>query len=1107
MDKTKQILFRRFIEAEPISNANIESYNHFIEHELQNIIEENKEIEPTIIPHDIEEFKIRFNKIWVEMPDKTKEPKGPTITEADGSKRKIFPLEARLRKITYAAPIWLEVSAHINGVQKESFVTQIGSLPVMLKSKFCHLNGLSKEELIELSEDPDDPGGYFIVNGTEKVIISIEDLTSNKLLMSPENIGPSKFVGRLFSEKGSFKIPHQIEKGSDGLFYLTFTRVKKIPVIVVIKALGLLSDEDIANHIAPGKHYDDVFINLYEFVSIKNEEDALDYIAKKIGITQAKEIRVERMKEVLNKYLLPHIGIDEKDKFSKAVNLCKLLKHFIHVSNGEMPLDDKDHYMNKRIKLAGDLLADAVRFNFKVLVNDLLYNFQRIVKRGKFPSIKVIIREKLLTSRIYSAMATGVWVGGRKGISQRIERLNFLQTLSHLQRIVSPLSATQENFEARELHATHFGRLCPVETPEGTNIGLRKNMALLCKVSHGADEEKVLVVLKELGVENGSHPDATEVYLNNKFVGVVQNPVPFVQKVIESRRKNNVAKEVNIAYYEKPNEIYVDCTKGRARRALIIVKDGKSLLTESVVKQLDKNELTWKDLVDQSIVEYIDALEEESMLIAVYPKDITSEHTHVEVDPLGMFGLCGALVPYANYSPGARICMGAKNQKQAIGIYASNYHLRIDTDVNILHYSQAPIVDTVMNNIIDFNKHPAGQNIVVAIMSYGGYNMEDAVILNRASIERGMGRSTYFRQGVTEELRYAGGLVDKVCIPDKDVKGYKAEHDYRLLEDDGVISPEAKVAEGDVIIGKTSPPRFLSGADEYNLTSNTRRESSVAMMHGEEGIVDFILLTENGEGNKMVRIRLRDQRIPEIGDKFTSRYGQKGVVGTILEAADMPFSTSGIVPDLIFSPHSVPSRMTISHLIEMLGGKVGALAGRFVDGTTFGAESKDSLRQELLRLGFRENGTETLYNGVTGEQIRAKIYIGNMYYLKLKHMVANRIQSRARGPVQLLTRQPTEGRAKEGGLRLGEMEKDTFVAHGASLLLKERFDSDKTLIPVCEGCGLIAVYDEYKNRAYCQVCGEGVAISSVEVAYAFKLMLDELKSLGVYPRLKLRNKY
>ncbi len=599
----------------------------------------------------------------------------------------------------------------------------------------------------------------------------------------------------------------------------------------------------------------------------------------------------------------------------------------------------------------------------------------------------------------------------------------------------------------------------------------------------------------------------TEVYLNNKYIGNVQQPKEFVQRVIDDRRKKKISKETNVYYNEKADEILVDCSKGRARRALIVVKDGKSLLTETHIKQLEKKEMGWNDLVEQGVIEYLDAMEEENSYIATFPEELTPEHTHLEVDPLTILGMCGSLVPYANFSPGARISMGAKNQKQALGIYASNYHIRIDTDVNILHNPQRPIVQTVTSEVIDYDKHPAGQNIVVAVMSYGGFNMEDAVVINRASIERGFGRSTYFRQGTTEELRYAGGLVDKICVPDKDVKGYKTEHDYRLLDDDGIIAPEAKVAESDVIIGKTSPPRFLSGADEYNLTANIRRESSIAMMHGEEGVVDFILVTENGEGNKLVRVRIRDQRIPEIGDKFISRYGQKGVVGMIINVADMPFSASGIVPDLIFSPHSIPSRMTISHLIELIGGKAGALSGRFIDGTTFSAENKDDLRKELLQLGFRENGEETLYNGETGEQIKARIYIGNMYYLKLKHMVANRIQSRARGPVQLLTRQPTEGRAKEGGLRLGEMEKDTFIAHGASLLLKERFDSDKTIVPVCEGCGMIAVYDAYKNKSYCPMCGDAININDIEVSYAFKLMLDEIKSLGIYPKMKLQNKY
>ena len=327
-------------------------------------------------------------------------------------------------------------------------------------------------------------------------------MASNRFLVERDMTGPSEIVGKLFSEYGSFKIPHTLEKMKDGLFYLTFTRVKRIPIIVVIKALGLLKDEEITRFILPDRQLDEILINLLEFVSIKTEEEALDYVAKKIGITQSKEVRIERMREILDKYLLPHLGIKAEDRIYKAYNLCKMLKKYILVSNNELILDDKDHYMNKRLKMSGDLLADLLRLNLKVLIGDLLYNFQRIVKRGKFPSIKVIIRDKLLTQRIFSSMATGVWVGGRKGISQRIQRLNYLETLSHLLRVVSPLSASQENFEARELHPTHLGRLCPIETPEGTNIGLRKNLALLCTISSESNEDEVLKSLRGLGLKS-----------------------------------------------------------------------------------------------------------------------------------------------------------------------------------------------------------------------------------------------------------------------------------------------------------------------------------------------------------------------------------------------------------------------------------------------------------------------------------------------------------------------------------------------------------------------------------------------------------------------------
>lgn len=484
----RSILIRKYFEEKKFVESNIQSFNNLIEKGLQEVIEENKEAEPTIIPHNIEKFKIRFGRITVGKPE---------ITEADGSKRPIYPVEARLRKISYSAPIYLEISTYVNDIQRENFVAEIGKMPIMLRSKFCHLNRLSREELIKHGEDPTDPGGYFIINGTEKLIVTVEDLAGNNFMVEE---GAAGFNGRFFATKGSYKIPHTFERKKDGIYHMSFTRVKNMPVIVVLKALGLMKDEEIMKAISTEKTYEKVILNLFEFVDIKTQDDAIDYIAKRIGVTQPREIRMERTKEILNKYLLPNIGIETSDRKTKALNICKMLKKFIDISNGSRPSDDKDHYMNKRLRMSGDLLIDLFRVNFKILVGDILYNFQRIIKRGKLPSIRVIIRGKLLTSRLYSSMATGEWVGGRQGISQRMSRTNFLDMVSHLQRVVSPLSTSQENFDARALHCTHIGRLCPIETPEGTNIGLRKNLGMLCSISQHTDENEVLEKIKSIGL-------------------------------------------------------------------------------------------------------------------------------------------------------------------------------------------------------------------------------------------------------------------------------------------------------------------------------------------------------------------------------------------------------------------------------------------------------------------------------------------------------------------------------------------------------------------------------------------------------------------------------
>ncbi len=598
-----------------------------------------------------------------------------------------------------------------------------------------------------------------------------------------------------------------------------------------------------------------------------------------------------------------------------------------------------------------------------------------------------------------------------------------------------------------------------------------------------------------------------EVYLNSTFIGSVDNVASFVQDIKDERRKGTLNENINVRYDTNVNEVYLYSDEGRARRPLIVVKDGKAQLNAKHIEQLEAGEISWADLIRQGIIEYLDAGEEENALVAFNDEQLTHEHSHLEITQGSISGVTTALVPFGNFNQSSRLIIGSKNQKQALGFYAANYHIRLDMDANILHYPQFPLVKTRIHDMAGYDEHPSGQNMVVAVMCYDGYNMEDGVILNKGSIQRGLARSTYFRPVSAEELRYAGGLMDEVAVPDKDVKGYRTEPEYNFLEADGIIYPEAKVKEGDVVIGRTSPPRFLNSLDEYNLSAATRRESSISLKHGERGIADFVILTENNEGNRLIQVRLREERIPEIGDKFTSRHGQKGVTGILVPPQDIPFSTSGITPDLIFTPHGISSRMTISHLMEIMGGKVAGLSGRFVDGTLFEGENEAGLRSELLDLGFREDGTEIFHDGRTGKQMLAKIYVGNMYYLRLRHMVANKMQSRARGPIQLLTRQPTEGKAKEGGLRLGEMEKDTFIAHGATLLLKERFNADSVIVPVCEDSGLIGYHDARTNKLMSPVMGDAGTMSHVEMSYAFKLLLNELISLGLYPKLELQSKY
>ena len=605
--------------------------------------------------------------------------------------------------------------------------------------------------------------------------------------------------------------------------------------------------------------------------------------------------------------------------------------------------------------------------------------------------------------------------------------------------------------------------------------------------------------------------NSARVYLDGKLITTVADGKAFADEVKRNRRLGIISGEVNVLYVKKLNEVRINADRGRARKPYIIVEQGKSLFTPELRKKLNSKEIDYNYLVRRGIIEYLDAEEEEDVLVAMDEQSITPDTTHLEIDKASLAGLTMNINVFPEYSSIGRHAHSANFSKQSQGLYAINFNRRYDPRAFVMYYPQSPIVDTLAYRTLKINRHPTGQNFVVALASFYGYNMKDAVVINRAAVDRGLGRSVSYKTYSDEERRYPGSQQDRFKVPQPTTDGYLGENAYSKLSDDGLIETETDVKESDVLIGKVSPPRFLEEETTFGVGEEKSRDNSVNLKAGEEGVVDNVMLCETASTTKIAKVRIRSIRVPEIGDKFTSRHGQKGVASLIVDPNDMPFTKDGIVPDLLLNPESLPSRMTFGHMLEMLGAKVGSVSGKHMDGTPFSTNGKDLVDQYSKLLeehGFDKFGDEVLYDGRSGAPMKAKVFQGVVYYYKLLHMVGLRLQVRSRGPMQILTHQPTEGKPRRGGLRFGEMERDALVGHGASLLLKERLldQSDKAEVWVCKHCGDIGYYDYIKNRPVCQICG-GNELETIEISYAFKLLFDEVKSLHIMPKIRLKSEY
>ena len=1143
----------------------LESYNYFVNTQIENTIEM---FNPVHICSDHDYIKeLNLHRLEIHITFENFNIHRPQVYENNGATKIMFPQEARLRNFTYAGSMTVDLNIkytvrngenykNVLNYQKILKNIHIGKLPIMLRSDICVLNQYKHLNTNQTGECKMDPGGYFIINGSEKTCLGQERAAENQIYCFNVSKNNTKWVWsaemkcipdwKCISPKQINIMISSKNNGFGNAIYLQIPRLKNpIPLFIIFRAFNIISDKDICEKIIldiDDKKYKKLLYGLQASIVDANNcltyDDAIRYITSNVIYTPLnvdKETGYKRKNEfafeVINNDIFPHCKSIEQ----KIYMLGYMTNRLLQTSFEWIEQSDRDSYLNKRIDLTGSLINNLLRNYLNKVVKDMQKQVVREINSGSWKSnedyeniinstnIYKIIKSTTIENGIKRALATGDFgikqINSNKvGVAQVLNRLTYISSISHLRRVNTPIDKSGKLVPPRRLHNSSWGFLCPAETPEGGSVGIVKNLSYMTHITVPSNSiglyDYILPLITSINILYDKPKelyDKVKVFINGSWVGITNQPLELYNNLKEKKYKGIINIYTSIIFDYKLQEIKICNDAGRLTRPLLKIKNNKIIYTKDIIYKLQNNQINWNDLlyngkITESIIEYIDSYEQNNSMIAMEPEQLKSKdskyifhYTHCEIHPSTIFGILASCIPFPENNQSPRNTYQSAMGKQAIGMYVTNYDNRMDKTAYVLSYPMRPLVDTRLMNIIQLNTIPSGEQVIVAIMSHSGYNQEDSILFNKGSIDRGLFLATIYHTEKDEDKKLYGNEEIR-CKPDKTKTKNMKFANYDKVNNLGVVPENTLIKDRDIIIAKVLP--IKENKNDYTKTIKYTDESHVYRTN-EETYIDKNYIECNGDGYNFCKVRLRNYRKPVIGDKFSSRHGQKGTIGNIIPEQDMPFTADGLKPDIIINPHAIPSRMTIAQLKETLLGKVLVQLGLFGDGTSFSKFKISDITKELQKLGYESNGNEVMYNALTGEQMPSSIFIGPAFYQRLKHMVNDKQHSRSIGPMVNLTRQPAEGRARDGGLRFGEMERDCMISHGAARFTKGRlYDaSDSYSVHICNKCGLIAAYNKNQQIHICNTCENRTDFKYVEIPYACKLMFQELLTMNIAPRL------